>query len=198
MAIGKSKKAAKKKSANGKHVNGANGAGTVKLKTRDGTEVEAEVVDRSDVIGSDNGPTPVEPEPEQAAVAPPPPLPRTRYLKCLLSEDEKAAIADELVAIHAEIEDVDQRIEAVSEQKKNLQKERDVYVERAKTKARAYRAGETHRDVPCREEREQVDVRNGGTTKGVLVVREDTDEPIDWRPYSINERQGDLFAEEGV
>ncbi|HEV8462114.1 MAG TPA: hypothetical protein VGQ38_15550 [Gaiellaceae bacterium] len=197
MAIGKtSKKNAAKKKLNGKHVNGANGAATVKLKTRDGTGVEAEVVDRSDVIGSDNGPTPA--EPEQAAVAPPPPLPRTRYLKCLLSDDEKAALADELVAIHAEIEDVDQRIEAVSEQKKNLQKERDVYVERAKTKARAYRAGETHRDVPCREERDQVDVRNGGTTKGVLVIREDTDEPIDWRPYSINERQGDLFAEEGV
>ncbi len=124
----------------------------------------------------------------------------TRYLEHILTPSEidekreerergdvqREKLEMDLATATARVKDLKTQIEAI-----------DVY---GRELSRVIRAGVEYRDVECREERAP-DWRKGEPTfgtLGIITVRCDTDEPLEWRPLTKQERQGKLFDEAGA
>lgn len=120
---------------------------------------------------------------------------RTRYLECELSADEVDSIRLERESDDEEIEKLLAEQGELEGRLKRLKKRIDGLEEEGREKSKRIRLGKVWRDVEC-EEREGTDEREDSPTKGtagMVTVRLDTGETIDFRELFPSERQGRLF-----
>jgi hypothetical protein len=132
---------------------------------------------------------------EARAAAEVAPYARTRYLECDLSADEIGTIRLERESDDEEIEKLLAEQGELEGRLKRLKKRIDGLEEEGREKSKRIRLGKVWRDVEC-EEREGADEREDSPTKGtagMVTVRLDTGEMIDFRELRPSERQGRLF-----
>lgn len=134
---------------------------------------------------------------EAPLVAEPAAFHATRYLRHTLTEAEREELRTEREEEDARIEQLTADLDSLKKQAKHVSNEIEILASKGLEKSKTIRLGWRMQDVPC-EERRELDTREDSPTAGKLVMvtyRLDTQEPIDWRPLTYQERQGVLFDE---
>lgn len=121
----------------------------------------------------------------------------TRYLKHDFTREEVDAFREEREQHDVVIEDLEKDLEEAQDKVKSLKKRIETRQEDGMALSKKIRFGSEMRSVPC-EERREIDTRLALPTTGTLIMvtyRLDTDQAVDWRKLSANERQGKLWDE---
>ena len=124
----------------------------------------------------------------------------TRYLEHILTPAEIDEKREERERGDVQREKLEMDLATAQARVKDLKTQIEALDAHGRELSRVIRAGVEYRDVECREERAP-DWRKGEPTFGVVgivTVRCDTDEPLEWRPLTKQERQGNLFDEAGA
>lgn len=112
-----------------------------------------------------------------------------RVLKCPLDEHRKAEIADEVAKIHGRVDELADREEQLKGQLKTVRGDMEEREGKARELSRVVRSGFEERAVDC-EMREHPD------RPVWVVVRLDTGETIEEKPFSQADAQRELIARE--
>ena len=132
-----------------------------------------------------------------AAATPPEPdglaPPGTRYLKCRMTPLERGAATRKALRVDKRMrarEDTIARLrEELAEEKKGLAAE----LLDLRTLLQSRREGASYRYVKCEERQEPEKLGDDTSPLGVATYRLDTNERIEWRGFTRDERQGALF-----
>lgn len=123
--------------------------------------------------------------------------PKTRYLKVMMTRRDKRLIGDKLGKGYKKIDFLKAKLARLSERVKNVKGTIDAIHESSAALQRKKDTGYKFEDVPC-EEVIGVDPRldaahTNAATLGMVTRRLDTNEVIEWRTFTTEEKQGKLF-----